>query len=72
MERILGVGLELVRNAVAPSTEHAYQGYFRSWVEVCLNVLHEPVFLEFSSEDPMANVRSPLEYPAYAVATKKL
>ena len=47
----LGVGFELVRNAVAPSTERAYQGYFRSWVE----------FLEFSSEDPMANVRSLLE-----------
>ena len=54
----LCVGLELVRNAVASSTERAYQGYFGSWVEFRSDVLHEPVFLEFGSENPMANVRS--------------
>ena len=68
----LGVGLDLVRNAAAPSTERAYQGYFRSWVEFRLDIIHELFFLEFSSENPMANVRSLLEYTAYAVATKKL
>ena len=70
--KYLGVGLELVRNAVAPSTECAYKGHFGSWVEVRLNVLHEPVFLQFSSENPMENFCSLLEYAAYAVAAKKL
>lgn len=58
----LGVSLKLVQNAVAPSTERAYQGYFRSWVEFRFNVIHEPVYQEFSNENPMANVRSLSEY----------
>ena len=67
----LSVGLQLVRNAVAPSTLRAYQGYFGSWVEFRLNVVCEPVFLE-ATENPVVNVRSLLEYTVYAVATKKL
>ena len=37
--------LEFVQNAVAPSTERAYQDHFFSLVEFGLNVICEPVFL---------------------------
>ena len=32
------------RNAVAPSTERAYRGYFGLWVEFHMDVVYEPVF----------------------------
>ena len=42
------VCLELVRNAVAPSTERAYQEFFGSWVEFRLNVVCVPVLLNLT------------------------
>ena len=64
-----GVGLELVRNAVAASTARAYQGHFGSWVDFRVR-RGLPVFLQGCSGG-MTNVWHLLEYVAYAFATKK-
>ena len=65
-----GVGLELMRHAIAASSERTYQGHFGAWVEFRVRC-GLPVFLE-RCRNGMANVWHVFEYVAYAVSTKKL
>ena len=65
-----GVGLGLVRHAVAASTERAYLGHFGAWVDFRVR-FGVPVFLDRGIDD-MTNVWHLFEYVAYALATKKL
>ena len=65
-----GVGLELMRHAIAASSERTYQGHFGAWVEFRVRC-GLPVFLE-RCRDGMANVWHVFEYVAYAFSTKKL
>ena len=63
-----GVGLGLVRHAVAASTERAYLGHFGAWVDFRVRS-GVPVFLDRGIDD-MTNVWHLFEYVAYAFATK--
>ena len=66
-----GVGLGLMRSAVAASSERTYQGHFGARVDFRVRC-GLPVFLQHCS-DSMFNVWQLLfEYVAYAFATKKL
>ena len=65
-----GVGLGLVRHAVAVSTERAYLGHFGAWVDFRVRS-GVPVFVDRGIDD-MTNVWHLFEYVAYAFATKKL
>ena len=65
-----GAGLELMRHAIAASSERTYQGHFGAWVEFRVRC-GLPVFLE-RCRDGMANVWHVFEYVAYAFSTKKL
>ncbi len=65
-----GVGLGLMRHAVAASTERVYLGHFGAWVDFRVRS-GVPVFLDRGIDD-MTNVWHLCEYVAYAFATKKL
>ena len=65
-----GVGLGLIRHAVAASTERTCLGNFRAWVDFRVRC-GVYVFLE-RGIDGMTNVWHLFEYVAYTVATKKL
>ena len=65
-----GVGLELMRVAVAPSSERTYQGHFGAWVDFRVRC-GVPVFLQPCS-DGLSNVWQLFEYVAYFFATKRL
>ena len=65
-----GVGLELMRNAIATLSERTYQGNFGAWVDIRVRC-RMPVFLERCG-DNTTKVWHLFEYVAYAFATKKL
>ena len=65
-----GVGQELMRNAVAVSSEHTYMGHFGAWVDIRVRC-GVPVIIPHCRDD-MANVWCLFEYVAYAFATKQL
>ena len=64
------VGLELMRNAVAVSSEQTYLGHFGAWVDFRVSCA-VPVFLQHCRED-IANVWCLFEYVANSFATKLL
>ena len=63
------VGHELMRHAVAASTERAYLRHFIAWVDFRVRS-GVPVFLDHGIDD-MINVWRLFEYVAYAFDTKK-
>ena len=67
---VLGVGLELMRVAVAPSSERTYQGHFGAWADFRVRC-GVPVFLQPCNEG-LSNVWQLFEYVTYSFATKKL
>ena len=57
------LGLKLVRNAIARSSERTYQGHFGAWAEFRLSV-GKTVFL-VSGKRNLRNMWSLFEYVAY-------
>ena len=64
-----GVGLKLMRNATATSSEHTYQEHSCAWGDFRVRC-GMPVFLEHS-RDSMTNAWRLFEYVVYAFATKE-
>ena len=64
-----GVGLRLMRHAIADSTERAYLGYFGAWVNFRVRS-GVPVFLDRGIDD-MTNVWHLVKYVAYSFASKQ-
>ncbi|CAB1107236.1 unnamed protein product [Ectocarpus sp. CCAP 1310/34] len=58
-------GFELVRHALAPSSERTYLGFFGAWVKFREDVVGRPTFMMPSSPSP-DSVSQLLEYVAYA------
>ena len=66
----VGVGVGLMRHAVAAATERVYLGYFGAWIDFRVRS-GVPVFLD-RGIDGVTNVWHFYEHVAYAFSTKEL